>query len=154
MTCEICGNQSRVALWKKNQTNDAETEKNHELKNVPEQSESRILVIPKIKNSNSMTVDPTTAKVTKPNDQVTKRIAANSQAVKNVNDSPKKVKPNKNKNKTLLLSNTSKKSTKKCAPSTSAMKKNSLLQLAAALKTNTKISNSNCRLKQMFNSSE
>lgn len=100
MTCEVCGNQSRVTLWKKNQTNNAEIVKKQE----------------------------------------------------NVNNSQKREKPNKNKNKTLLLSNTSKNSAKKGAPSTSAMKKNSLLQLAAALRTKTKLSDTNRRLKQMFNS--
>lgn len=149
MTCEVCGNQSRVTLWKKNQTNNAEIEKKQEVKNVPEQSKSTAMVIPKVKKSTSMT---STAKVIKADDQMVNTVAASSQAIKIVNDSQKKEKPNISKNKTLLLNNPSKKAAKKGAPSTSAMKKNSLLQLAAALKTKTKISDSNGRLKQMFNS--
>lgn len=151
MTCDVCGNQSRVTLWKKNQTNNAEIEKKQEVKNVPEQSKSRAMVIPMVKKSTSMTSDAT-AKVIKADDPMANTSAASSQAIKNVNDSQKKEKPNKSKNKTLLLNNPSKKAAKKGAPSTSAMKKNSLLQLAAALKTKTKISDSNGRLKQMFNS--
>lgn len=150
MTCDVCANQTRVALWKKNQTDNTETEKKQELKEIPVHSESKVLVVPKVKKGNSIV--HTVAKINKANDQVSKKDAAISQVTKNVIDSQKKDKPKKNKNKTLLLTNTSKNAAKKGAPSTSAMKKNSLLQLAAALKTKTKISDSNCRLKQMFNS--
>lgn len=121
------------------------------MEKVPEQSESEVSVVPMVENSNSLTIDQT-ANVTKANDQLTKKIATSSQAVKNMNVSQTKAKRNKIKNKTLLLSNTSKISAKKDAPSTSAIKKNSLLQLAAALKTKTKISDSNSRLKQLLNS--
>lgn len=147
ITCKICKNRNKVALWKKTQTDAKETESN------PKQIISNIADVPINEKKSNV-----------PSQQSHSQQSPINKAQKLT---PKPNKPNqllsvsqnkkKNKNKTLTQNKTlSKGIGKKGAPppsqtkSSTSMKKNSLLQLAAALKSKTKISDPNSKLKQMF----
>lgn len=154
LTCKTCGNRNKITLWKKSQyvvkeVDPAIEEQKLEAKTLQGNKESKIDKETKVTapvKANSL--------LSKQNQKKTKRNENKPKSEKLVlmmssDQKPRKKKkpPQKNTNvdKTLLGTK------KKPENPAQAMKRNSLLQLAAALKTKTKkTSNTNDKLKQMF----